>query len=95
MHPNSQLAHEAEKTSGKLSRRAAEILRWLLAHPRPWTDREIAHCMGYPDMNCVRPRITELVQMGLLEEADSVICKTTGKRVRRVVPFTGQGEFSL
>lgn len=94
-HTNSHLAFEAIRADGKLSTRQALILQWLLANPQPWTDREIAAKMGYPDMNCVRPRITELVQLGLVMEHDNVKCAVTGKTVRRVVPAQQQGELPL
>lgn len=94
-HTNSQLAYEAIQSEGKLSMRQALILQWLLAHPQPWTDREIAAGMGYPDMNCVRPRITELIKIGLVSEFDNVKCVVTGKTVRRVVPAQQQGELPL
>ncbi|HWS31019.1 MAG TPA: DNA gyrase [Clostridia bacterium] len=38
---------------------------------RPMTAREIAHQLGYYDLNAVKPRITELVQAGTLFEAGS------------------------
>jgi hypothetical protein len=95
MHTNSQLAHETLRLDGTLSKRSALILRWLFAHPGLWTDRQIAAQLAMPDMNCVRPRITELVARHLLREVDSVRCPVTGKRVRRVTPFTGQTELPL
>ena len=48
------------------------------------TDRQIRDRLGLPDMNNVRPRITELVDAGLLREVDSVVCSVTGKTVRIV-----------
>lgn len=95
MHTHSHLAFEAMQEEGKLSRRKAAILQWLLANPRPWTDREIAAGMGYYDMNAVRPRITELVQSGILEECASILCPITRKRVRRVQPVLQQSELPL
>ncbi len=38
---------------------------------RPMTAREIAHQLGFYDLNAVKPRITELVQAGTLFEAGS------------------------
>lgn len=92
---HSHLAYESERAGGQLTVRQAEIVRWLLARPRPWTDREIAAGLGYTDMNCVRPRITEMVSAGLLIEADSVRCPCTGKTVRRVAPVLRQAELPL
>lgn len=47
------------------------------------TDRECAGVLGFAEMNAVRPRITELVNDGVLEEVESVLCPVTKKTVRR------------
>ncbi len=94
-HPHSHAAYDELVADKELPKRAALILRWMLAHPRPWTDREVAARMEFPDMNCVRPRITELVEQGLLHEVDSVRCTITGKTVRRTAPAFQQGELPL
>ena len=49
---------------------------------RPMTDREIKEELFLQDMNCVRPRITELVKDGLLLEVGSKKDKVTGRTVR-------------
>jgi hypothetical protein len=95
MHHNSQTALEKIAADGTLSQRAAEILRFFRAHPRAFTDREVAMYLRYPDMNCVRPRITELIERGLLREVDSVKCPVTSKTVRRVAPPAPQAELPL
>jgi hypothetical protein len=95
IHTHSHMAFEDMQTGGKLSRRQAAILAWLLTRNRPHTDREVAAGMGYPDMNAVRPRITELLRMGILEETDAVHCPITSKRVRRVQPTETQSELPL
>jgi len=95
VHTHSRESFEAIQAEGKLSRRQAAILQWLLANPRSWTDREIAAGMGYTEMNAVRPRITELVAQGILEESGSIRCPVTGKRVRRVRPVFAQSELPL
>jgi hypothetical protein len=95
IHPNSHDAHADLAATGTLSKRQAVIYAWLSAHQRPWTDREVAAHLNFADMNCVRPRITELVGRGLLEEVDSVRCPVTGKTVRRVAPVLQQGELPL
>jgi transcription initiation factor IIE alpha subunit len=43
------------------------------------TDSEIANYLGYPDLNSVRPRRFELVELGLVQEKCRRICKITGK----------------
>lgn len=94
-HPHSEAARGELAAEGTLSRRKAQILRWMQANPQPWTDRQIAARLGYPDMNCVRPRITELIEQGLLVECDSIRCQVTNKRVRRTAPALAQGELPL
>lgn len=94
-HTHSREAYECIRAEGMLSRRQAAILQWLLANPKPWSDREIAAGMGYLDMNAVRPRITELIKIGLLIEVDSVRCPVTGKTVRRVAVVFEQAELPL
>ena len=49
------------------------------------TDRQIAEALGYSDLNAVRPRITELVQGGILRECGTTTCETTGRPVRLVL----------
>ena len=83
MHNNSLFAFAQEKTS--LGKRALLIIDTLRSASEPMTDREIKIRMGLPDMNCVRPRINDLLRNGLIEEFDSVACEWTGKKVRRVV----------
>lgn len=48
------------------------------------TDRNIKKYLWLEDMNMVRPRVTELIQKKLIEEADPVICPITKKLVRTV-----------
>ena len=48
----------------------------------PMTDRQIMHALGYTDMNAVRPRITELIDAGVLREVGETKCPVTEKRVR-------------
>lgn len=95
VHANSHAAHEELSADGRLSKRQAVIYAWMAAHPQPWTDRGVAAHLNFPDMNCVRPRITELIGRGLLVEVDSVRCPVTGKTVRRVAPVLQQGELPL
>ncbi len=89
IHPNSRKALENITNSGELGQRYVEVLRafWQLGYA---TDRQVMNHLGYPDMNCVRPRITELLGNlkqpknvpRLLIECSNVDDPKTGKKVR-------------
>ena len=81
MHENSLKAFAAEHR--KLSRRESEVLGQVY-RMGSCTDRMVKDCLGYSDMNTVRPRITELLKKGLVEEAGDCIDKETGRHVRIV-----------
>ena len=83
MHNNSIKAYREEFP--KLSQRASDIYFFLLEHMEVgFTDRDIKYHMKFGEMNNVRPRVTELIQQGLLEEVGKTTCKVTGKTVRMV-----------
>ena len=85
MHDNSLKGHSENISAATYSERHQMILRWLREHDRRhWTDRQIMKGLGFVDMNAVRPRITELVQRGILLEYGSVVDNTTGKTCRTV-----------
>jgi len=67
----------------RLAPRAQKILSWLIRHG-PATDRQVVVGMGFPDMNCVRPRITALKQLGLVREIKPTRDIVTGRTVRTV-----------
>lgn len=46
------------------------------------TDRRCMNLLGFSEPNAVRPRITELIDRGVLQEVATVICPVTKKRVR-------------
>lgn len=48
---------------------------------REMSARQIAWRLGYEDMNAVRPRITEMVEEGILEAAGTIRDTVTGRRV--------------
>lgn len=81
IHEHSIAAYHAELP--KLTRRALKIIEWLELHPKK-TDREIMIGMGFTDMNMVRPRVTEAVDLGSLVEVGEKRCAITGKTVRIV-----------
>ena len=84
MHPNSLLAYSEEEDAGHLSRRASEILAVYVRLMRPLTDRDVKNELGFEDMNFVRPRITELIYAGRLQEVGSATDPITGKACRLV-----------
>ena len=78
MHVNSLEAYDACRA--ELDGRAALVLDWIEQHGDA-TDREVMHGLGFTDPNKVRPRITELVERGMLEESTKV--REEGRMVRR------------
>jgi hypothetical protein len=81
-HIDSALAYEAGQRSGFSEREKAVID--AIAFKGPGTDREIMERLGFREPNATRPRITALVQRGILVEIQTVICPVTHKRVRVV-----------
>jgi predicted HTH transcriptional regulator len=76
MHSNSLTAwHELDPDGRK-----AAIIDAMCG--QAMTDREVKNNLSLPDMNCVRPRITELVKDGLLLEVGSKKDEATGRTVR-------------
>jgi len=82
MHINSLTAYREE--GERLSGRKALIYELLSETNTAMTDREVMLKLGYSDPNAVRPRITELIKRGLIEEFGSKVCVSTRKTVRRV-----------
>ena len=83
MHENSILSYIEELSNDNINKRSKEILECLKSLASA-TDRQIKNYLGYDEMNCVRPRITELIDSGHIREIGSVKCETTGKTVRLV-----------
>ena len=83
IHPNSVAAYweGREELFGKRHRIVLAIFR---AARGPLTDREAMLAAGKTDPNFVRPRITELIAAGILDEVGSTVCPITRKTVRRV-----------
>ena len=84
-----------ETPPARLSPRRKRMVRILqhlatapvLGYPHVWrieTDREIMEALELPDMNCVRPRITEGIREGWIAEAGETVCPVTGMTVRAV-----------
>ena len=94
---NSLEAHEMAK---KIKRkRYVEILScYEFCEKHEWfgrdagaTDRDVRIRLGYNDMNEVRPRITELLQMKYLEVIDNI--SENGRRVRACCITDAGAEF--
>lgn len=81
MHFNSIRAYWEEIAN--LSGRRADVYH-VIKKMGEVTDRQVKDALGFSDMNAVRPRITELVEKGLVEECGDVICPVTGKTVRKI-----------
>lgn len=80
IHANSLEAyHDGEM--GAFTKRESEILS-AFDRLGVLTDRECLSALNYPDMNAVRPRITELIQKGVLSEVGETKCPVTEKTVR-------------
>lgn len=78
IHANSVLAYQ----SLQLSDRCRVVLRIFMDTLQPMTDREAMQRLGFTDPNAVRPRITEMVESGWLEECGTAIDSDTKKAVR-------------
>lgn len=81
-HAHSAASLAEERAAGRISARAATVLDALRGFPHPATDRQLAEALGFADLNAVRPRITELLALGLIAEMPGVRCEVTGKTVR-------------
>lgn len=83
MHINSLQAYYEGK-GDLFSKRKQEILSILSKHINGLTDREIMIVLGYQEGNAVRPRLTELIHDGVVEEIGNKEDPITGKHVRIV-----------
>jgi hypothetical protein len=87
-HENSKRALKEERPN--LSKRCQMILDVMNESPIAMTDRGILMALNekfetnLPDMNCVRPRINELIKSSHLVETGSTRCGITNKKVRTV-----------
>lgn len=80
MHRNSLKALQEEKDG--LKTRCQKLVNAFEKVVEPATDRQIAYAMGFTELNAVRPRITELLDKGILKQVNQVRCRVTGKLVR-------------
>ena len=82
MHVNSLVAYFEGQTEN-FSKREQQDLDQVRAL-KSATDRDVMVSLGFTDPNAVRPRITELIKEGLLQEVGHSEDVITGKRVRLV-----------
>ena len=81
VHAHSTQAYrDGKPTLDARKREIYEAFAWLGVG----TDRECLERLHQTDMNYVRPRITELIKEGILEEAGECEDHLTGRMVRRV-----------
>ncbi len=93
LHQNSIEAYQ--KIADQLSSRQAMIFQILTQAPKGLTDRQILNYAGLHDMNQVRPRITELILSGFVQEIESVKCPITDRKVRVVKAIQPQPQMKL
>jgi hypothetical protein len=62
--------------------RKAMILNAYRKISRPLTDREVSGILAFGDLNCVRPRITELLMDQVIEHVGDIKCPVTRRTVR-------------
>tara|TARA_B100000519_G_C13891857_1_gene273258 strand:- start:72 stop:338 length:267 start_codon:yes stop_codon:yes gene_type:complete len=82
IHNNSIRTYYEDKT--KIGKRAKAIYEFFCKTDGMFTDREVQKMMGFPERNMVQPRITELIQKGMLFEVGATKCSITNKKVRLV-----------
>ena len=81
MHPNSLEAYRRLD----LPASQARVFRVFMINPHEsFTDRTVKDMMRADDMNEVRPRITELIERGVVKEYGNTTCPVTNKTVRTV-----------
>jgi len=90
LHQHSIESYIAERDNGNLSARCKQIMDTLKEIGES-TDRQVKDYLRLPDMNYVRPRITELIQGGFVYESGRTKCNITGKTVR-IVNLTDKNE---
>jgi hypothetical protein len=79
IHENSTSAFA--ETKELRERRRAVILQFYADHETA-TDREVMMGLGLPERNCVAPRITEMIEEGLVLEVGTATDLWTGRPVR-------------
>lgn len=84
IHANSLAAWHAGERSGYFNDRELEVLNALQSANRPLRDRQIMAACNYTELAKVQPRVSDLVDKGVLHKVGRSLCPETGKRVRLV-----------
>lgn len=94
IHINSREAFD--EIRDKVTDRQKHIIRVVEKYPNS-TDRDVLNELGWHDMNMVRPRITELVQRGLLVESGAMLCGITNRKCRtlKLPAFEHEGQLKM
>lgn len=77
---NSIDAYYSENDNGRILKRRIMVYN-LILRKEGLTSREIMKELNFNEPNQVRPRITELLQKGLIKEGEKIICEDTKKIV--------------
>ena len=82
VHPNSKRTYDRRRAEHKTRE---DLILDVLRANGPATDRQVMRWLGRTDPNTVRPRITELICKGYLQEKKKAgRCSETGELVRVV-----------
>jgi hypothetical protein len=88
VHPNSIASYHAIDDLGERQRRVYRAVQAMNEITGACTDRQVLRYLYGEDtdnINRVQPRITELIQMGLIREAGNTTCGFTGRSVRTLL----------
>lgn len=93
IHDNSRKSFE--QIQDKVGKRCQMILNCLRKNPKGMSDRDVMLELGFTDPNTVRPRVTELIKRGMVEECLHMAeCGITGRKVR-LIRLAGKGQGTL
>ena len=77
-------AYHELRDDGKLTAKQQQIIDYLHRHPGAVFSRlEISRAIDMP-INCVAGRVNELLEKGVIEEADQRLCRISGRRINPI-----------
>ena len=77
-------AYHELRDDGKLTAKQQQIIDYLHRHPGAVFSRlEISRAIDMP-INCVAGRVNELLEKGVIEEADQRPCRISGRRINPI-----------